>query len=303
MHRPRLTLALVFVALPLALSAADAARAMHERLITLDTHLDTPSSLRRPGWNIMDRHNVNDDFTQVDQPRMVEGGLDGGFWVIYTPQGPRTPAGHAAARDTALSIALNIHKMLAAHPAHFALATRADDAAAIAATGKRIVYLSIENAYPIGHDLTLVKTFYDLGVRMLSPVHFANNDLADSAPDTTGKQWNGLSPLGRDLIVECNRLGIVLDASHASDDVFDQLIARSQTPIILSHSGAKAIFDHPRNLEDERMRKPAEAGGVTQRNYLIHNIIPTLPTPLRHKTSQHHTPHITWPHTKHTGPQ
>ncbi|NBQ58470.1 MAG: membrane dipeptidase, partial [Opitutaceae bacterium] len=175
MKRPLTYLALALAALPLALTAADDARAIHERLVTFDTHLDTPSSLRRPGWNIMERHNVKDDFTQVDQPRMVEGGLDGGFWVIYTPQGPRTPAGHAAARDTALQIAVNIHKMLAANPAHFALATTADDAATIASTGKRIVYLSIENAYPIGHDLTLVKTFYDLGVRMVSPVHFANN--------------------------------------------------------------------------------------------------------------------------------
>ncbi len=286
MKRPISYLALALTMLPLALSVAADSRAMHERFITIDTHLDTPSSLRRPGWNIMDRHNVKDDFTQVDQPRMVEGGLDGGFWVIYTPQGPRTPAGHAAARDSALQIAVNIHKMLAAHPAHFALATTADDAATIAATGKRIVYLSIENAYPIGHDLTLVKTFYDLGVRMLSPVHFANNDLADSATDTTGKQWNGLSPLGRDLIAECNRLGLILDASHASDDVFDQMIALSQTPIILSHSGAKAICDHPRNIDDARMKQLAAAGGVIQMNSLSAYLIPTPPNPERNKAMQ-----------------
>ena len=286
MQRPLLYLALSLAIYPLSLSAADEARAIHERLITFDTHLDTPSSLRRPGWNIMERHNVKDDFTQVDQPRMVEGGLDGGFWVIYTPQGPRTPAGHADARDNALQIALNIHKMLAANPAYFALATTADDAAAIAATGKRIVYLSIENAYPIGHDLTLVKTFYDLGVRMLSTVHFANNDLADSATDTTGKQWNGLSPLGRELITECNRLGIILDASHASDEVFDQMIALSKTPIILSHSGAKAICDHPRNIDDERMKKLAATGGVIQMNSLSAYLIPTPPNPERNKAMQ-----------------
>lgn len=286
MKRTLPLLALALAAQSPALSAAEDARAIHERLLTFDTHLDTPSSLRRPGWSIMDRHTVKEDFTQVDQPRMVEGGLDGGFWVIYTPQGPRTPTGHAAARDTALQIAVRIHKMVAAHPAHFALATKADEAAAIAAAGKRIVYISIENAYPIGHDLTLLQTFYDLGVRMISPVHFANNDLADSATDTTGKQWNGLSPLGKDFVAECNRLGYILDASHASDDVFDQMIALSKTPIILSHSGAKAVYDHPRNIDDERMKKLAASGGVIQMNSLSAYLIPTPPNPERNKAMQ-----------------
>ena len=286
MKRSLPLLALGLAALSPSLPAAEDSRAIHERLLTFDTHLDTPSSLRRPGWSIMDRHDVKEDFTQVDQPRMVEGGLDGGFWVIYTPQGPRTPAGHAAARDTALQIALRIHKMVAAHPAHFALATKAEDAAPIAATGQRIVYLSIANAYPIGHDLTLLQTFYDLGVRMISPVHFANNDLADSATDTTGKQWNGLSPLGKDFVAECNRLGYILDASHASDDVFDHMIALSKTPIILSHSGSKAVYDHPRNIDDERMKKLAASGGVIQMNSLSAYLIPTPPNPERNKAMQ-----------------
>lgn len=279
----RLRLALSLLALPLALGAAEDARAIHERLVTLDTHLDTPANLRRPGWNILERHDVKEDFSQVDVPRLIEGGVDGGFWVIYTPQGPRTPAGHAAARDTALQIALRIHKMVAANPAHFTLATKADEAAAIAASGKRIVYLSIENAYPIGQDLTLLQTFYDLGVRMISPVHFANNDLGDSATDTTGKQWNGLSPLGKAFVAECNRLGMVLDQSHASDEVFDQLLALSATPIILSHSGVKGVYDHPRNVDDERIKKLAAAGGVIQMNSLSAYLIPTPPNPERNK--------------------
>ncbi len=262
------------------------ARAIHERAITFDTHLDTPASLRIPGWDITQRHDVKVDFTQVDEPRMIEGGLDGGFWAIYTPQGPRTPAGHAAARDTALEIAVRIHEMVAAHPKDFALATTADDAAAIAATGRRIVYISMENAYPIGHDVTLVKTFYDLGVRMLSTVHFANNDLADSASDASGKQWGGLSPLGKEVVAECNRLGIILDASHASDDVFDQLIALSKTPIILSHSSCRAICDHPRNIDDDRMRKLAASGGIIQMNSLSAYLIPTPPNPERNAATQ-----------------
>lgn len=283
MKSPRWWLALFVAGLPFTLSAAEAARAIHERLVTLDTHLDTPANLRRPGWNILERHTVKEDLSQVDGPRLIEGGVDGGFWVIYTPQGPRTPAGHAAARDTALQIALRIHKMVAANPAHFTLATKADEAAPIAASGKRIVYLSIENAYPIGQDLTLLQTFYDLGVRMISPVHFANNDLGDSATDTTGKQWNGLSPLGKEFVAECNRLGMILDQSHGSDEVFDQLLALSATPIILSHSGAKAVYDHPRNIDDGRIKQLAAAGGVIQINSLSAYLIPTPPNPERNK--------------------
>ena len=292
MKRRRLPLFAVALAVafavgrPLALSAADEARAIHERLITFDTHLDTPSSLRRPGWNIMDRHSVAEDSTQVDYPRMVEGGLDGGFWAIYTAQGPRTPEGYAAARDNALQIAVRIREMVAANPKYFALATKADDAAVIAAAGKRIVYLSIENAYPLGRDVTLVKTFYDLGVRMLSTVHFTNNDLADSAADVKGKEWNGLSPFGKEVVAECNRLGLILDASHASDEVFDQLIALSKTPIILSHSGCKAVCNHPRNLDDERMRKLAASGGIIQMNSSSGYLIDTPPNPERNKAMQ-----------------
>jgi membrane dipeptidase len=288
MKRSRWPLVISLLALPLALGAAEDARAIHERLVTLDTHLDTPSSLRRPGWNILERHDVKEDFTQVDVPRLIEGGIDGGFWVICTPQGPRTPAGHAVARDTALQIALRIHKMIAANPAHFTLATTADEAALIAASGKRIVYLSVENAYPIGQDLTLLQTFYDLGVRMISPVHFANNELGDSATDATGKQWNGLSPLGKQFVAECNRLGMILDQSHASDEVFDQLLALSATPIILSHSGAKGVHDHPRNIDDERIKKLAAAGGVIQMNSLSAYLIPTPPNPERNTALRAH---------------
>ncbi len=257
------------------------ARALHERLIVLDTHLDTPANLARPGWKITDRHRWEDDRSQVDLPRMIEGGLDGGFWAIYTAQGPRTPAGLAAARDRALRRTVEIREMVAAHPQHFELALRAADAARIAAKGKRIVYLSIENAYPIGKDLTLVQTFYSLGVRMMSPAHTTHSDLADSATDPAGPEWNGLSPLGREFVAECNRLGIVLDASHAADSVFDQMLELSKTPIILSHSGPRGANDHPRNIDDERIRRLAAKGGVIQINALSAYLIPTPPNPER----------------------
>jgi len=241
-------------------------RAVHERLLVLDTHLDTPAQFVRPGWSILERHAAAQDFSQVDYPRMVEGGLDGGFWVIYTPQGPRTPEAIAAARAVALERARLIRALAQDHPDKFALALRADDAASIAASGRRVVFISVENAYPFTGDPGALETFYDLGVRMVGPVHFANNDFADSATDPNGPEWNGLSDAGGALVREANRLGIVLDASHASDAVLDQLIALSATPIILSHSGPRGIYDHPRNVDDARLLRLAASGGVIQIN-------------------------------------
>lgn len=282
---------LVFVSLLVSMANAiraqetgeSAARALHERLLTLDTHLDTPLSLRRAAWDIMQRHEFATDGTQVDYPRMVSGGLDGGWWAVYTAQGPLTPEGRQAARNTALQIALRIHRMVAANPKHFELALKADDAARIAATGKRIVYLSMENAYPIGDDLSLVRTFYELGVRVMSPVHSQHNDLADSSGDAVAKRWNGLSPLGKQFVAECNRLGIVVDASHASDEAFDQMLELSATPILLTHSSCKAVCPHPRNIDDARMRRLAARGGVIQMNSVSSFLIDTPVNPARNQ--------------------
>ena len=256
-----------------------AIRALHEALLTLDTHLDTPANLPLSGWDILQRHDVLRDGSQIDLPRMVEGGLDGGFWAIYTPQGPRTPEGERAARDAALMRALAIREMVAAHPQQFGLALTADDAARIAAQKKRIVFMSIENSYPLEADLSLLATFHQLGVRLAGPVHFANNELADSATDPKGAEWQGLSEKGRTFVAEANRLGIVLDASHASDAVLEQMIALSKTPVLLSHSGLKAVFDHPRNIPDGLLKKLAASGGVIQINFLSGYLIatPTIP--------------------------
>jgi membrane dipeptidase len=122
----------------------------------------------------------------------------------------------------------------------------------------------MENGYPFGEDPTLLATFHKLGVRIAGPVHFANNDLGDSSTDPSGPRWGGLSPLGRAWVAEANRLGVLIDASHASDAVLDQLLEHSRAPIILTHSGAKAVFDHPRNVDDARLRKLAARGGVIQ---------------------------------------
>lgn len=241
-------------------------RAVHEALLTLDTHLDTPIDLVRPGWDMMQRHAVSDDMSQVDLPRMIEGGLDGGFFAIYIGQGPRTPEGNADAFKAGWARGEAIRKMVADHPGDFALALTSDDAAPIAAAGKRVVYMSIENAYSVGGDASNLARYRDLGVRMLGLVHFTNNDVGDSATDPKGPEWNGLSSLGRQLVADANRLGIVLDQSHASDAVFDQLLALSKTPIVLSHSGCRAVYDHPRNIDDDRLRRLAASGGVIQIN-------------------------------------
>jgi membrane dipeptidase len=257
---------LIFGLTPTSLALAADARAIHERLLTLDTHLDTPSNFQRPGWDIMDRHEVFDNFSFVDYPRMIEGGLDGGFFVIYTQQGPRDTPGFVAARNAALIRAMEIREMVARNHAYFELALHANDAARINAAGRRVVFQSIENAYPLGNDLTLLQAFYDLGVRMVGPVHFSNNDFGDSSTDPSGPEWHGLSSLGRELVAEANRLGILLDASHASDAVLDQMIDLSATPIILSHTGCKAVWDHPRNVGDALLHKLAQSGGVIQMN-------------------------------------
>jgi membrane dipeptidase len=154
--------------------------------------------------------------------------------------------------------------MVAAHPKEFEIAMTPDQALDIARRHKRFVFISMENGNPFGQDLSLVTTFYDLGVRVMGPVHFLNNQLGDSATDK--KEWGGLSPLGKDFVARANRMGIVLDASHASDTVLDDMLALSKAPILLSHSGVRAIYNHPRNLDDAHLKALAAHGGVIQIN-------------------------------------
>lgn len=238
----------------------------HEEIMVLDTHLDTPMLLVRPGFDIMQAHTHDQDFSQVDIPRMNKGGLDGGFWVIYSPQGPLTQNDYQTSRDTAVLRAMAIHNMAASNPDVFGMATEPNDGPIIHAEGKKIVYISMENAYPLGEDLSLLNTFYKMGLRMLGPVHFKNNQFGDSSTDPDGPKWGGLSPLGKELVKEANRLGIILDGSHASDELVDELIDLSETPIILSHTGTKTVYDHPRNIDDALLKKLAKNGGLINVN-------------------------------------
>ncbi len=255
--------------------------ALHQRLLVLDSHLDTPLTLTRPGWNIIERHDYRQDGSQVDLPRMREGGLDGGFFAVYTPQGPRTEEGRAYASAYGLATLTRIRDVIDRNPDSFALALTADDARRIAAQGKRVVFISMENADPLSSDPELLNTYYRQGLRMLGLVHFMNNDLADSA--TALPEWKGLSPKGRDLVQRANRLGILLDVSHASDAVFDQMLALSTAPIIASHSSSRAVNPHPRNLDDNRVRQLAAKGGVIQVNAYSDYLIPLKQNPDRNK--------------------
>ncbi len=257
---------------------------LHQKLLTLDSHMDTPASLDLPGWSIEEEHDVHLDYTQVDLPRMKKGGLDGGFWAIYTSQGPLTVEGFHKARDFAILRGVSIRQMVAADPANFALALEAKDAAPIAAAGKRVVYMSIENAYPLGEDVSLLQTFYDMGVRVVGFAHFAHNQFADSSTDPSKKpRYGGLSPLGKELLKEMNRLGVGPDASHSSDQVLDDLLALSTTPVLLTHSGCKAIYDHPRNIDDDHLKALAAKGGVIQMNAYGSYLKASKPNPERQK--------------------
>jgi len=259
-----------------------AARAVHDAAIVLDTHFDTPALFSRPGWDFADRHAVTKDGSQVDLPRMVDGGVDGGFFAIYTAQGPRTKAGDDAARAAALVRAVEIHEMLVKHSDKIEIALKADDAARIVAKGKRFAYLSMENAYPLAGDPGMLDAFYALGVRMVGFAHFKDNDFADSATDKP--EWGGLSPKGKALLDEMNRLGVIPDPSHSSDAVLAQVIEQSKTPVVLSHSGVRAVFDHPRNVPDDLLKKLAERGGVIQINaFSSYMIPPPPPNPEREK--------------------
>lgn len=238
--------------------------AVHERVLALDTHLDTPLHFNRAGWSIAERHTFASDLSHVDVPRMRAGGLDGGFFVVYTPQGETNAAGYIAAAHHAETRLAAVERVLSEQQGLMTLATRADDAARIAATERRVSYISVENSYPLGESVAGLAGWYARGVRMAGPVHSRDNQFADS---TTGQnRWGGLSPLGRQWVAEMNRLGMVIDGSHASDAALRQMIALSTTPVILSHSGFKSIFDHRRNVDDALAREVAAQGGVIHVN-------------------------------------
>lgn len=250
-------------------AAAGEVTALHERLFTIDTHIDTPTaSLMRDGWDFGVRHDYATDRSQCDLPRMREGGVDALVFAVYVGQLARTDDGLRRAHERAERCFERTHAVIAQNAAACGLAVTADEALRLKREGKRAIFLSIENAYSLGRDAGNVAKFHGLGVRMLGLTHMLNNDIADASTDPRGAEWGGLSPLGREVVAEANRLGLVLDASHASDDVLRDLLEVSRAPVVLSHSGPRAMADHPRNVGDELLRALAAKGGVLQINAL-----------------------------------
>ena len=238
------------------------ARAIHERVITIDTHDDINARNFTAETNYTQRLD-----TQVNLPKMVEGGLDVAFFIVYVGQGPLTAEGYDNAYKQATEKFDAIHRLTKEiAPDKIELALTAADVRRIAQAGKKVAVIGIENGYPIGEDIKRVKEFYDRGGRYLSLAHNGHSQLADSNSGEASGEWphNGLSPLGRQVIAEANRLGIMIDISHPSKPSNLQAIALSKAPVIASHSAARALANHSRNLDDEQLLALQKNGGVVQ---------------------------------------
>ena len=238
------------------------ARGIHDRVITLDTHADINTS------NFTATNNYTQDLdTQVNLPKMETGGLDVAWLIVYTGQGPLDEEGYAAAYANAIDKFDAIHRLAEEiAPDKIELAYTSADVRRIAASGKKVAMIGIENAYPIGTDMSRIEEFYDRGGRYMSLAHNGHSQFSDSQ---TGEATNdylhgGLSQMGRQAIAEMNRLGIMIDVSHPSKDSIMQSIELSRAPVIASHSSARALTDHTRNLDDEMLYAIRDNNGVAQ---------------------------------------
>jgi membrane dipeptidase len=238
------------------------ARAIHERVLTLDTHDDIDVANFTAACNY-----TMGLATQVDLPKMRAGGFDVSFMVVYVGQGPLTPQGYEDAYRQAAAKFDAIHRLAEQlAPKEIGLALTPADVRAIAASGRKVAVIGVENGYSLGLDLHRVKEFYDRGGRYLSLAHNGHSQLADSNTGEQSNDWlyGGLSPLGRQVITELNRLGIMIDLSHPSKAANLQAIALSKAPVIASHSGARALGNVSRNLDDETLAAIKQNGGVVQ---------------------------------------
>lgn len=237
---------------------------IHDRVLTVDTHADTPLRMIEPGFNMAERHDPNETGSKVDYPRMKEGGLDAIFFAAFVAQDIRNDDGHSRAKALCLQMIDSVVASTERNSDVVGLALNPDDAYALEKEGKRAIYVGIENGYPIGQDIGNVAEYYEKGVRYITLVHSSNNDLADSATDPDGTEHDGISELGAEVVKEMNRLGIMVDVSHGNDSVFYDAISLSKAPIIASHSNARSVTNHRRNMTDEMLRLMAENGGVVQ---------------------------------------
>lgn len=238
------------------------AKAIHERVITLDTHCDINIK------NFTDSINYTQDLeSQVTLPKMKAGGLDVAWFIVYTGQDSLTETGFEKAYNTAMSKFEAIHKLTnEIAPDQIELATSSNDVRRIVESGKKVAMIGIENGYPVGTDINNVKKFYDLGGRYMSLSHNGHSQLCDSNTGEADGIWlhNGLSELGKQVVTEMNRVGMMIDVSHPSKEAMRQMIQLSKAPIIASHSSARELCDHSRNLDDEQLQWMKDNGGVVQ---------------------------------------
>ena len=238
------------------------ARGIHERVITLDTHADI-----NPGNFTAERNYTMDLPTQVNLPKMEAGGLDVAWFIVYVGQGDLTPEGYAEAYDQAIAKFDAIHRLTEEiAPERIGLALTSDDVRRIAAEGRSVAMIGVENGYPIGEDLGRIQEFQERGARYLSLAHNGHSQLADSNTGEALDDWlyDGLSELGRQAVAELNRVGIMIDISHPSKRSNMETFELSRAPVMASHSSARALNDHSRNLDDEELMALRENGGVVQ---------------------------------------
>lgn len=248
----------------------DKALEIHERVITLDTHVDINVDNFTPEKNYTQRLD-----TQVDLPKMEEGGLDVVWLVVYTGQDTLSDEGYAAAYENAISKFEAIHRLTEEiAPDRIELALTSEDVRRIVDEGKKVAMIGVENAYPIGTDLSRVEEFYERGARYMSLSHNGHSQFSDSNTGEEDDEWlhDGLSEEGREVIAEMNRLGIMIDISHPSEKANMETMELSEAPVIASHSSARAMNDVSRNLSDEELMMLKKNGGVVQtvafRSYL-----------------------------------
>jgi membrane dipeptidase len=245
-----------------SIALIERAKAIHERVITLDTHCDFNVT------NFTDSTNYTQDLeSQVTLPKMNQGGLDVAWFIVYTGQEDLTDEGFKKAHETAMGKFNAINKLVDdIAPEQIELALTSDDVRRIVKSGKKVAMIGIENGYPVGKDIANVEKFYDLGGRYMSLAHNGHSQLSDSNTGELDSIWlhDGLSELGKKVIKEMNRLGMMIDVSHPSKEAMRDMIELTQVPLIASHSSARALCDHSRNLDDEQLEWLKKNGGVVQ---------------------------------------
>ncbi len=252
---------------------------IHNRVFTVDSHADTPMNLFDTKFDVSKDNSLTLQRTKVDFPRMKKGGLDGIFFAVFEGQGSRTPAGNAAVKKSALATFDSIHSVLKRHAEMAELALTPEDGYRIKKSGKRAIFIGLENGYAIGRDLNNIKLYYDKGARYITLCHTKNNDICTSSTDTNNA--SGLSLFGKQVVTEMNRMGMMVDVSHISDAAFYDVLKVSKFPVIASHSCARALCDNHRNLSDDMLRALAANGGVVQMCILSAYVKTPAPDPAR----------------------